>query len=252
MMETRPVPLEGMNHDDGLDEFRVSSSREIQTLLRQLLDGSVLLNLNASDGRVFTSAIWTLDSTRGTIGFNADPADPAMQALLERDEVTVVGYLDNVKLQFDVHDMVLVHGNKASVLSCPAPLEMYRFQRRNAFRVRPLIHSSPVARFRHPDMPDNELSLRVIDISIGGCAVLLPEDVPAMRAGVVLNGVRIELDADTRLDVTLRLQHVTSINAEARGARLGFEFCRAGGDALRILQRFIDLTQKRGKLMALN
>jgi hypothetical protein len=107
-METRPAPLGGMNPDSPLNDFSVSSPREIQTLLRQLLDGSVLLNLNASDGSVFTSAVWTLDSGRGTIGFNADPADPAMQALLQCDEATVVGYLDSVKLQFDVHDLVLV------------------------------------------------------------------------------------------------------------------------------------------------
>jgi len=251
-METRPAPLDGLNPDSALAEFSVTAPREIQTLLRQLLDGSVLLNLNASDGSVFTSAVWTLDAGRGTIGFNADPADPAMQALLECEEATVVGYLDNVKLQFEVHDLVLVHGNKASVLSCPAPREMYRFQRRNAFRVRPTIRTSPMARIRHPDLPDTEFSLRVIDISIGGCAVFLPEDVPTMNAGVMLTGVRIELDADTRIDVTMRLQHVTAINAEAKGVRLGFEFCRVGGDALRILQRYIDLTQKRGKLMALN
>jgi c-di-GMP-binding flagellar brake protein YcgR len=251
-METRPAPLDGMNQDDGLDEFRVSSPREIQGLLKQLLDGSVLLNLNASDGSVFTSAIWTLDSSRGTVGFNADPNDPAMQALLECEEVVVVGYLDSVKLQFDVHDLVLVHGNKASVLSCPAPREMYRFQRRNAFRVRPLMRTSPVARIRHPDMPEMEFSLRVIDVSIGGCGLFLPEDVPTMNAGVLLQDVRIELDTDTKLEVSMCLQHVTSINAEARGVRLGFEFKRVGGDSLRSLQRFIDLTQKRGKLMALN
>ena len=251
-METRPAPLDGMNQDDGFDEFRVSSPRDILGLLKQLLDGSVLLNLNASDGSVFTSAIWTLDSTRGTIGFNADPADPAMQALLECEEVVVVGYLDSVKLQFDVHDLVLVHGNRASVLSCQAPREMYRFQRRNAFRVRPLMRVSPVARFRHPDLPEMELALRVIDISIGGCGAFLPEDLPTMNAGVLLNGVRIELDSDTRLEVNMRLQHVTAINAEARGVRLGFEFSRVGGDSLRALQRYIDLTQKRGKLMALN
>ena len=251
-METRPAPLAGMNHDDGLDEFRVSSPREIQTLLRQLVDGSVLLNLNASDGSVFTSAIWTIDSTRGTIGFNADPADPAMQALLQNDEVTVVGYLDSVKLQFDIQDLVLVHGHKASVLSCPAPQTMYRFQRREAFRVRPVIRTSPTARMAHPDAPEKDLALRVIDISIGGCAVFLPEDVPPMRAGTMLPGVRLELDADTRLELTMRLQHVTAINAEARGVRLGLEFKRVGGDALRVLQRYIDLTQKRGKLMALN
>jgi c-di-GMP-binding flagellar brake protein YcgR len=251
-METRPAPLQGMSADEGLDEFRVTSSRDVGMLLKQLLDGSVLLNLNGSDGRVFTSAIWTLDSTRGTIGFNADPNDPAMQSVLHSREVVVVGYLENVKVQFDVTNLVLVHGNKASVLSCPFPREMFRFQRRNAFRVRPLIRSAPVARLRHPDMPETEFALRIIDISIGGCALFLPSDVPMISAGVTVGGVRMELDDDTRLDVNLRLQHVTSLNAEARGVRLGLEFVRPGGDALRTLQRFIDLTQKRGKLMALN
>ena len=112
-----------------------------------------------------------------------------------------------------------MHGNRASVLSCPAPREMFRFQRRNAFRVRPLMRSAPVARVRHPDMPDMEFALRVIDVSIGGCALFLPADVPTMNAGVLLQGVRIELDADTRLEVTMRLQHVTAINPEARGVR---------------------------------
>ena len=251
-MLTRPAPLDGMDDNEGLDEFRVTSAREIQTMLKQLLDGSVLLNLNASDGSVFTSALWTIDSTRGSIGFNADPNDPAMQALLECGEVVVVGYLDSVKLQFDIHDLVLVHGNKASVLSCPAPREMFRFQRRNAFRVRPLMRAAPMARFRHPDMPDDEVALRVLDVSIGGCGLFLPEDVPMMNAGVLLPDVRIELDTDTKLELSMRLQHVTAINPEARGVRLGFEFKRVGGDSLRALQRFIDLTQKRGKLMALS
>jgi c-di-GMP-binding flagellar brake protein YcgR len=251
-METRPAPLDGMSGGESLDEFRVFTPRDIGMLLKQLLDGSVLLNLNGSDGRVFTSAIWTLDSARGSIGFNADPNDPAMQSVLHSREVTVVGYLENVKVQFDVQNLVLVHGNRASVLSCSFPREMFRFQRRNAFRVRPLMRSAPTARLRHPDMPDNEFSLRVIDISIGGCALFLPDDVPMMNAGVTVAGVRMELDTDTKLEVTLRLQHVTSLNSEARGLRLGFEFVRAGGDTLRTLQRFIDLTQKRGKLMALS
>lgn len=252
MQQTRPAPLDGMAADDGLDEFRVSSPRDIGLYLKQLLDGSVLLNLNGSDGSVFTSAIWTMDSSRGTIGFNANPSDPAMQSLLDGEDVTVVGYLDNVKLQFDVHRLVLVHGNRASVLSCPIPREMYRFQRRNSFRVRPLMRSAPVARFEHPDMPGVELALRLIDISTGGCALFLPDDLPSMNAGVQIANARIELDDDTRLEIQLRLQHVTAINAEARGVRLGFEFRRISGDATRILQRFIDLTQKRGKLMALS
>ena len=45
---------------------------------------------------------------------------------------------------------------------------------------------------------------------------------------------------------------MTSLNNEGKGVRLGFEFVRPGGETVRTLQRFIDLTQKRGKLMALS
>jgi c-di-GMP-binding flagellar brake protein YcgR len=251
-MQTSPAPLEGMSGKEALEEFRISSPRDVGTLLKQLLDGTVLLSMHGSDGSVFRSAIWTMDTARATIGFNADPNDPAMQSILHSQEIIVVGYLDNVKVQFDVHHPVLVHGNRASVLSCPFPREMYRFQRRNAFRVRPLVRNAPVARFRHPDQQDGEIALRIIDLSIGGCALFLPADVPVLSAGVQLAGVRMELDDDTRLEVQLRLQHVTSINNDGRGVRLGFEFVRPNGDTVRTLQRFIDLTQKRGKLMALN
>jgi c-di-GMP-binding flagellar brake protein YcgR len=251
-METSPAPLASVSGQEALEEFRVSSPRDVGTLLKQLLDGAIVLSLHSPDGSVFRSAIWTMDSERATIGFNADPRDPAMQSVVHSQEVTVVGYLDSVKVQFQIRNPVLVHGNRASVLSCPFPREMYRFQRRNAFRVRPLIRSAPLARMRHPDQQDNEISLRLIDLSIGGCALFLPSDIPLMTAGVQLAGVRIELDEDTRLDVTLRLQHVTSINNDGRGVRLGFEFVRPNGDTVRTLQRFIDLTQKRGKLMALN
>lgn len=251
-METRPAPLEGMNDDDALDEFRVSSPRDIQLILKQLLDGSILLNLHGDGGIAITTALWTVDSARGTIGFNADPKDPAVASLLQSAEVAVVGYLESVKVQFDVQHLMLVTGQKASVLSCAMPRELFRFQRRNAFRVRPLTRAAPMARFAHPDMREIDLALRVVDISIGGCGLFLPDDLPTMNRGTVVPEVRIELDADTRFEVTLRLQHSTLVHDGARGARLGFEFQRPGGEVTRVLQRYIDLTQKRGKLMALN
>jgi c-di-GMP-binding flagellar brake protein YcgR len=164
----------------------------------------------------------------------------------------VVGYLASVKVQFQVHDLVLVHGNRASVLSCAMPQEMFRFQRRSAYRVRPLMRAAPTARLAHPADALLELALRVIDVSIGGCALFLPDDVPPIEPGTRLERVEIDLDADTRFRIDLRLQHVTPINADARGVRLGCEFAGGGGEGLRALQRFIDHTQKRGRLLAIN
>jgi len=246
------MPLDALGATPGaLDDFRITAPREIGAMLRQLADGNVELYLNAADGSVVHATIWTLDAERGSLGLNVDADDLALQAVLECEEVVVVGYLDSVKLQFDAHNLVLVRGARASVLNCALPRELFRFQRRSAYRVRPMLRSSPVARVRHTEIAEMQLALRVLDVSIGGCALFLPDDVPTMQPGVVLNQVQIELDADTRFHVNLRLQHVTSLNSESHGVRLGCEFVRADATALRALQRFIDQTQKRGRLLSI-
>jgi c-di-GMP-binding flagellar brake protein YcgR len=251
-MHTNPGPLDALtgNHA-GLAEFRVAEPREVVSMLRALCDGNVPVNLNASDGSVYTTTLWMIDAERGQIGFIAEAADARMQAILECDEAVVVGYLNNVKVQFEVANLVLVRGSRAAVLSCAAPRQVFRFQRRNAFRVRPLMRSAPTARLVL-DEQGTELALRIVDVSIGGCAAFLPDDVAPPQPGLRVQRAEVDLDADTRFKVDMRLQHVTLTHAEARGVRLGFEFLRASGDSLRALQRFIDQTQKRGKLLALD
>ena len=254
MDNTHPAPLDALGTGPaGLAEFRVAEPREIAAMLRELCEGNVPLHLHARNGEACTATIWTMDVDRGTMGFCPDDSDAALQAVLACDPVVVVGYLASVKLQFEVHNLVLVRGNRASVLSCVVPHEIFRFQRRGAYRVRPLMRGAPMARFVHPGDAGLELALRVVDVSIGGCALFLPDAVPPIAVGSRLARVEIDLDADTRFQIDLRLQHVTAAHAEARGYRLGCEFAGgAGGEGIRSLQRFIDQTQKRGRLLSLN
>jgi c-di-GMP-binding flagellar brake protein YcgR len=253
MILTAPAPLDALREsagEDALDEFRIAGERDVQAVLRTLLDGAVLLQLHAGDGRSTTSALWTLDAQRGTLGFNADPKDPVVEALLQSDEIVVVGYVDSVKLQFAVTGAVLVHGQRASVLMAKAPREVFRFQRRSAYRVKPALRQTPTARFFHPDAPELELALRIADMSVGGLGLFLPDDQPAMSIGAKFVKVSVELDADTRLFADLELRHVSALGKEARGIRLGLAFIRLAADDTRTLQRFIDTTQKRAKLAA--
>jgi c-di-GMP-binding flagellar brake protein YcgR len=113
------------------------------------------------------------------------------------------------------------------------------------------MRSAPTARLVL-DEQGTELTLRIVDVSIGGCAMFLPDDLAPPQPGLRVTRAEVDLDADTRFKVDMRLQHVTLIHTEARGVRLGFEFLRASGESLRALQRFIDQTQKRGKLLALD
>ena len=145
------MPLDGMaSLPGGLDEFRLTAAREIASMLRQLLDGSVRLNLNGSDGCALAVTVWAIDAERDSLSFSVDGQDPTLQALLECEEAVVVGYMESVKLQFDIRNLVLVHGPRASVLRCSYPREVFRFQRRGTFRVRPLPRSSPITRRKSP------------------------------------------------------------------------------------------------------
>jgi flagellar brake protein len=272
-MDTLPMPLDALDalsaRPGGLADFRITSAREIHATLRQFQDGAVRLHLNGRTGQSMAVTVWSVeDETLGlSIDLNVGAADPALAALLGADVVVAVACVDNVKVQFEVRAMVLVHSPRASVLRCACPREMYRFQRRSAFRVRPLPRSAPLARLRHPAQAnatangaakttataqgEAALALRVLDVSIGGCALFLPANVPAWAAGSVIRDVELTLDADTRFRADLRLQHATVLNVESNGARLGCEFVNADALALRVLQRFIDQTQKRSRMLAI-
>ena len=248
--DTRPAPLDAMGTDDFLAEFRVTAPGEIRALLKQLMDEAVPLNLSASDGSAYTTMLWTVDPASGRISFTADMMAPAVHDIVEADECAAVAYLDRIKVQFDVSDLVLVQGHKACVLQARLPREMFRFQRRNTFRVRTIERTSPTASFRHPGIPDMSLALRVLDVSIGGCALLQPANVPTLQPGVVIKGVRLSLDAETQIDAGLMLHHVTSTGAENGSVRLGCEIVGMPATAQRALQLYIDQTQKRRRMMS--
>jgi len=249
--DTRPAPLDGPSASDFLAEFRVTDPAEVRALLRSLMDQTIPVNLSASDGSSYTSTLWTIDAAQGKLSFTADMLSPAVHSLVEADEAVAVGYLDRIKLQFEVDDLVLVQGQRACVLQARLPRELFRFQRRNSFRVRTLDRTQPTASFRHPAIPDMSLGLRVLDVSVGGCALLLPKNLPDLSPGVIIRGVRIGLDEDTQFDCALMLHHVTSLGGEQAAVRLGCEFVNLGPNE-RMLQRYIDNTQKRRRLMALD
>lgn len=232
-MTTQAMPLDAMSEaDGGIEDFRVATASEVAALLRRLQDANVLLNLVAPHGGPTTPRCGR-PMPRGVVSFAADARDPQLQALLEGDEAVAVGYLENIKVQFDVEQLVMVHGAQACALNATYPRQMFRFQRRASYRVRPVLRETPVARLRHPMIPDMHLALRVLDVSVTGCALLLPEDVPALAPGVQINRVEIELDHNTCFECSLRLHHVTAIQPDSRGVRLGCEMLRLGQEAQR-------------------
>ncbi|MDP1692421.1 MAG: flagellar brake protein [Burkholderiaceae bacterium] len=249
--DTQPAALHQLS-GNAQDEFRVGNPTELLALLRQLVDANVRVHLSAPGGSAYTTTLWTVDAHQRRLSLSADAVQPAVRTLIEAGEATAVAYLDSVKLQFDLRNLVLVHGANASAIQAELPEVLWRFQRRASFRVRTPASAAPTATLRHPSLPERLLALRVLDVSVGGCALALPANVPALAAGIQIDGARIELDGDTRFDTTLTLQHVSSgMGSSPIGQRLGCAFGKLDGGAQRALQRYIDQTQKRQRLFSL-
>lgn len=232
-----------------LDDFRIGSGAEIEALLGRLEAERTLVTLSSPDGHSFTTLLWNLDVPRRQLAFHAEGGGDTIAALLTSDEVVAVAYLDRIKLQFEVEGLMLVRGQRMDTLTARLPDEVFRFQRRSAYRVQPLSSQVPVAVFRHPAMPDMTLQLRVLDVSLSGAALHLPDDVPAIAPGVRINQCLLKLDADTHISTDLLIHHHTPLVPEGHGQRLGCELVGMQGQD-RALQNYIHQTQKRRVVLA--
>jgi flagellar brake protein len=250
------------------EDYRVASADDRLALLLALRDGSVPVLLHTDDGHALRTTLWVVDTAAARLAFalqggrgDAEVPPHVFEPLLEADEVTAIAHPGDVRVQFELQGLVLVRGNSSAVLQSALPTEMLRFQRRESYRVCPPV-GTPVAYLRHPSIPEMQLSLRVLDLSLGGCALRLPDDVPALPPGTCLAGVTIELDLNTRFGVELTLQHITHIGAPGQdrhgnrdddgapvGARIGCEWRLVRPEDERALQRWIDQAQKRLRLV---
>ena len=230
-------------------DFRVRQAGERLMLLCQLQEHQVPVHLSAPGGAALSTQLWAVDAEHERVSFSVKTDDPQLGRLLDAQEWVAVAYLASVKLQFDLGSLVLVRGDGSCALQADLPGEIYRFQRRHAFRVHAADHATPQALLRHPSIPEMQLALRVLDVSAGGCALWLPQDVPPLQAGTELGEVRIVLDESTRFAAAVTLQHVTGFGDTDRGVRLGCAWRPLGGAAERSLQRWIDQAQKRRRLL---
>ena len=253
--DTRPAPLGARRRHRCLGASSASQQpREIAALLKQLRDGSVPVTLSAPRRRrPDHGELWTLDTAQRRISFSADADSPQLQRLarvrrgrgrgLPRQREAAVR---PARPGAGARRQRLRAAGATCRARCTASSAAAAFRVRTLERARAHGAAAPPVDPRHAAQ-----RCACSTSAIGGCACCLPDDVPALKPGSDLRGVRIELDADTRFDADLLLHHVTLIQTPSRGARLGCEFMHVQPQAQRALQRYIDQTPKRRRLLSL-
>lgn len=225
-------------------DFRIDAPGEIMSWLRELLQSQARVQLSTPDGVAIHTVLRTLDAPTGTLTFEAPEDRAALAPVLACDELLASAFLDRIKLQFDISALVGIQGGNAGVLRAPVPSRLYRFQRRQAYRVQSTGQSYPA--FLMPGVSPQRL--RVVNVSAGGAGLHWPADVlPMPGTGDEINGT-LELEREIAAPASLRVQHVNMGKADAPHY-IGCAFASMAPTATRALQQFIDQAQKRERLL---
>ena len=91
-----------MSPQDGLDQFRVSGTMAVRSLLRELQGARehVVLYAHADDELHLVTRIEGLEANDFRLGFPGD--EESLEALLEARSLTLVGLTNAVKIQLDI------------------------------------------------------------------------------------------------------------------------------------------------------
>ena len=237
--------------DPDFGEFRVASSVEIGAILRSLLETQTLVTLRSAsgEGSPMVSRVCTVELNSGTLGLEVPVGGIPAGSL--QGELTCEAYIESIRVQFELAAPTTRGRGLDAMLISALPALVYRFQRRRAFRVKP--HSraphadlTPLAEVTPMD-GQGRYRLRILDISMGGLALLVPPGTLVWPAGQLFSA-HIELDRHSQFNAHLRMQHAHPSDPEL-GTQIGCAFSRLDPDGERTLQRYIDHTQKLDRLM---
>ncbi|WP_431287405.1 flagellar regulator YcgR PilZN domain-containing protein [Roseateles chitinivorans] len=134
-------------------DFRMDAPGEIMNWLRELLQSQARIQLSTPEGEAIHTVLRALDTPHGMLTMEAPQAGDTLAPVLASDELVATAFLDKIKLQFDVSGLVAIRGDGAEVLRSPVPLRLYRFQRRQAYRVASAGQLYPALKLSDPDLP---------------------------------------------------------------------------------------------------
>jgi c-di-GMP-binding flagellar brake protein YcgR len=118
-------------------------------------------------------------------------------------------------------------------------------QRREGYRIHPLMHCQPMLRLRHPSWPEQALRLYVVDLAHSGLSILFPDNMALPPPSTLVPGVWLDLEPGLAIPLTLRVVHQLPVESIDQHTRLGCEILHLCGEHARALQRYINRTQVR-------
>jgi len=225
---------------EALEPYVVYSRIDILANLHLLIDRHVLTTVYFNNGENFTlTRFLGVNPEFEELIFDLALDRQTNEKLLASDGLTVVAFLDQIKVQFSVNRAELTQFQGSPSFRVRTPRSILRLQRRAAFRARTqIVHSPYVLLSSGP----NAARLRIADISATGCAFVTQARQPTLAAGMCISGCQLELEVNASFDADIEIRHVSAFQDSFRREmyRAGCRLVNISGDAKLAIQRYVN------------
>jgi c-di-GMP-binding flagellar brake protein YcgR len=242
-----PALLQAEQHDD-LTRFEVHQPAEIVFVLKKVMQNTQLVTAYLDGGTDFalTSVLAVMPDT-GEVVLDVSSDAAVNKRLLAAKKVLLETSHDQVKVKFTANEIREVRYKGRPALRIPLPALLVRIQRREHYRIatpitKPLICTLPLAQ-RGPGVQAETI---VLDISIGGVALMDNQTATAFQVGDVFEKCRIGLPEVGTLVVSLAVRTLrdTPLKNGASFRRCGCQFSGLAPSAESLVQRYIMLLER--------
>lgn len=240
---------------DALSAYLIHNPREIAALMRTLSERRALLNAHVDGGPVsfVTAVLGTSDASDSImLDASADEAINARAAAASR--LLCATRLDEIRIQFEVATPTHAMHEAYPVLLTAMPDSILRLQRREFYRLSVPITDpvSCVLSIEDGNAGRRTSEVRVLDISNGGVAVIVPPDHVPFSPGTTFPNCTLTIPDAGAATVTLRVCsvfHATTPDGRRR-LRAGCEFADVPAKFAAQIQRYIFRVERERRALA--
>lgn len=241
-----PLKIEVVTQDEE-NEFILHEPKEILAVLRDVVTrrSRVALYYNEDNNMVLTLLL-AADETGVWVDAAASPVDNRHIGRSHR--IIFVSRHNQAKVQWVSTEVTQGLFQNMPAFFLPLPRKLLRLQRRNYYR---LLNSEPAAlkcHIRvHPQPARARNQMTVIDLSIGGLALVCVEDDIQLQVGKRYADCEIDLPGIGTIHPVIEVKslfEVTGRDGEIK-RRAGCEFHRLDGDTMMKLQRYVAQMQQQ-------
>jgi c-di-GMP-binding flagellar brake protein YcgR len=243
----QPLDENALDHE----RYQVRSKLEIVALLRAVADAHIAVTVYFNQGADFiVTNVLDVNPEFEELILDLGADEATNRRLLKATRMTVVTFLDHIRLQFQAQRAEQTFHEQLPALRIRVPDSLLRLQRRNHFRIRTPVTKPIAASFPDPADRRRRVSLRIFDLSCGGVALVAGEGEIALEPGMMLADCRIDLPEVGVLNTVLEVRNAVKHEEGARMnlRRYGCQFVGLAPAFTSAVQRYITRTERERAL----